>query len=270
VAGQSYGRGMRSDQPLARLRPSETGADEDGDDEIPVPSWIPDGGADCGRGWLAAIRADPGRAGGIALGVIAVVAVLITVFTLMADDPPPVTSAKLPPVDMVSSAVARPSAEANAPVVVSVVGLVTKPGLVTLAPGARIADAVSAAGGTIAGADTLGLNMARHLSDGEQIVVGISTPAGQPTALGSSVTGGSSTATDAPPAAGKGVPGQPVDLNTATVEQLDTLPGVGPVMAAAIIAWRDAHGKFGSVDQLGDVDGIGPARLEKLRALVRV
>lgn len=61
-----------------------------------------------------------------------------------------------------------------------------------------------------------------------------------------------------------------MDLNTASVDQLDTLPGVGPVTAAAIVAWRTAHGKFATVDQLGDVDGIGPARLEKLRALVRV
>ncbi|OYN78239.1 ComEA family DNA-binding protein [Mycolicibacterium sphagni] len=265
---------MRSEQPLARLRPNEPDHhDEDAEDEIPLPSWIPDGPSEHGAGWLAAVRADPGRAGGIALAVIAVVAVLITVFTLMRDDPPPVTSAKLPPVEMVSSAAARPSADANQPVVVSVVGLVTKPGLVTLAPGARIADAVSAAGGTIAGADTLGLNLARHLSDGEQIVVGIGTPAGQPTALGSSVSGGPPAAASDPPASpgkGTGAPAAPIDVNTATVEQLDALPGVGPVTASAIVAWRDAHGKFSSVDQLGEVDGIGPARLEKLRALVRV
>jgi competence protein ComEA len=64
--------------------------------------------------------------------------------------------------------------------------------------------------------------------------------------------------------------GEVLDLNTATVEQLDALPGVGPVTAAAIVAWRQANGKFTNVDQLADVDGIGPARLEKLRALVRV
>jgi competence protein ComEA len=181
----------------------------------------------------------------------------------MRDDPAPVMSAKLPPVEMVSSATPRSSAAPDQPVVVSVVGLVTKPGLVTLAPGARIADAVSAAGGVLDGADMLGLNLARHLADGEQVVVGISTPAGQPSALGSSVSG------DAPraPAAG---PTEPLDLNTATVEQLDALPGVGPVTAAAIVAWRDANGKFTGVDQLGEVDGIGTARLEKLRALVRV
>ena len=77
--------------------------------------------------------------------------------------------------------------------------------------------------------------------------------------------------TDAPSTAGKTpTPAGLVDLNAATVEELDTLPGIGPVTAAAIIAWRDANGRFTSVDQLGDVDGIGPARLEKLRDLVRV
>ncbi|BBX08768.1 DNA-binding protein [Mycolicibacterium aichiense] len=256
-----------------RLRGDPAGEpsdDDDGDDEISVPSWIPDGRADRGASWLAAIRADPGRSGGIALAVIAVVAVLITVFALMRDEPPPVVSAKLPPVEMVSSAAARPGPDPNQPVVVSVVGLVTKPGLVTLAPDARIADAVSAAGGALNGADTLGLNLARHLTDGEQIVVGIGTPAGQPTALGSSVSGAPPAASDRPAAPGKGAPSDPVNLNTATVEQLDALPGVGPVTAAAIVAWRDTNGKYTSVDQLGEVDGIGPARLEKLRPLVRV
>jgi competence protein ComEA len=158
-------------------------------------------------------------------------------------------------------------------VVVSVVGLVHKPGLVTLAPGARIADALSAAGGTMDGADTIGLNMARQLGDGEQIVVGIAPLKGQPGALGSSVTSGTS-ATPATPGKTPGptapTPGEVINLNTATVQQLDTLPGIGPVTAAAIVAWREANGKFTSVDQLAEVDGIGPARLDKLRALVRV
>ena len=165
----------------------------------------------------------------------------------------------------------RPSP--NQPVVVSVVGLVHTPGLVTLAPGARIADALKAAGGTTDGADTVGLNMARQVDDGEQIVVGIAPVKGQPPVLGSSVSSGS--AAPGPPGTGShpdrpSRPDKPgrseaVNLNTATVQQLDALPGVGPVTAAAIVAWRDANGKFTSVDQLAEVDGIGPARLEKLR-----
>lgn len=151
-------------------------------------------------------------------------------------------------------------------------GLVHKPGLVTLEAGARIADALAAAGGPLDGADMVGLNMARRLTDGEQIVVGIAAPPGEPTAMGSSVSpGATATSADSPPTGTGDKPsGEKVNLNTATVEQLETLPGIGPVTAAAIVAWRDANGRFTSVDQLGDVDGIGPARLDKLRSLVHV
>jgi competence protein ComEA len=247
----------------------------DDDQNSLLPRWLPD--ASQGGGWLARVRADPGRAGAVAAAVVAVLAVLITIFTLVRDRPAPVMSAKLPPVEKASTASLRPSASPTVgpehPVVVSVVGLVHTPGLVTLAPGARIADALQAAGGAVDGADTIGLNMARPLGDGEQIVVGLAPAAGQPTALGSSITSGSSSVSKAPtpvPGSGKPKAGEPVNLNSATVEQLDSLPGVGPITAAAIVAWRQAHGKFTSVDQLADVDGIGPARLDKLRALVRV
>lgn len=277
--------GERLQRRLGLLPESESGdhTSEAGDEADPnslLPRWLPDAAAE--TGWLARVRADPGRAGAIALAVIAAVAVLITVFTVLRDQPAPVISAKLPPVEMVSTASPRTedlAASSAAPpveqVVVSVVGLVHKPGLTTLAPGSRIADALTAAGGALDGADTVGLNLARPLVDGEQIVVGLAPPPGLPV-LGSSV-GAVTPAADAPrtstaptPAGPGPKPGEPVNLNTATVEQLDALPGVGPVTAAAIVAWRDAHGKFTRVDQLGDVDGIGPARLDKLRALVRV
>ncbi|WP_197380099.1 ComEA family DNA-binding protein [Mycolicibacterium mengxianglii] len=238
-----------------------------------LPRWLPDAHGERAS-WWETVRADPGRGGAIALGVVAALAVLVTVFTLIRDEPEPVTSAKLPAVEMVSSASARPSPAPDQPVIVSVVGLVHKPGLVTLTAGARVADALTAAGGVTDGADTIGLNMARHLSDGEQVVVGLAPVPGQAAALASSVSPGAVTA--APPDAGPGVApptgaaAGPVDLNSATVEQLDTLPGIGPVTAAAIVAWRDDHGSFASVDQLSEVDGIGPARLDKLRDLVRV
>jgi competence protein ComEA len=260
-------------QPAAVTQPD---GDADTDPNSLLPRWLPDGSTQHDGGWLAKVRADPGRAGAIALAAIAAIAVLVTIFTLMREQPAPVVSAKLPPVDMASSASRgpspSPSARPNQPVVVSVVGLVHTPGLVTLAPGARIADALKAAGGTTDGADTIGLNMARQVDDGEQIVVGIAPVKGQPTVLGSSVSPGSAAPgpTGSPSRPAKAGPAAVINLNTATVQQLDTLPGVGPVRAAAIVAWRDANGKFTSVDQLGEVDGIGPGRLEKLRPLVRV
>ena len=269
---------MRTELPTERLQ-RRLGADgeseSDGDADTSLSRWLPDTTkADGQTGWLAAVRADPGRAGVIALAAVGVIAVLVTVFTLMRDSPPPVASAKLPPVEMVSSASPKPAPpNADGPVIVSVVGLVHKPGLVTLAAGARIADALTAAGGALDGADLIGLNMARRVTDGEQIIVGITAAPGQPAGMGSSISSAAASAapTDAPSPAGKtATPGGLVDLNAATTEQLDALPGIGPVTAAAIVAWRDANGRFTSVDQLGDVDGIGPARLEKLRVLVRV
>jgi competence protein ComEA len=266
---------MRTEEPAERLH-RRLGAEEEPDHDEARPDtalsrWLPDTATPNGPGWVAAVRADPGRAGVVGLAVVGVLAVLVTVFTLWRDDPPPVVAAKLPEVEMVSSAAPKPAPDQ--PVVVSVVGLVHKPGLVTLAPGARIADALDAAGGAVDGADLIGLNMARRLADGEQIIVGIAAAPGQPATMGSSTTGGEDDAAAPPgaaPAERSGAPGGPVNLNTATVEQLDTLPGVGPVTAAAIVAWRDANGAFGSVDQLGEVDGIGPARLAKLRDLVHV
>lgn len=263
---------MRTEDPLAalhrRLRPHpepDTGNDDqDGDDAVLATSWVPDGRPGRGPDWLSAVRADPGRAGAVALAVVALLAVLVTVFTLVRHRPPPVVAADLPPVQLEQTP-DSPAATAPQHLVVSVVGLVQQPGLVTLAPSARVSDAVSAAGGPISGADTLGLNLARHVTDGEQIVVGLAAPAGRTVELGSSV--------DAPPASGPAdgtAAAGPVDLNTATAEQLDALPGVGPVTAAAIVAWRTANGRFSTVDQLSEVDGIGPARLEKLRPLVRV
>ena len=271
---------MRNDAPLAALQrrlglAATPDGDSDDDDAALAPSWVPDG-RPARRDWLAAVRADPGRAGTIALAAVAALAVLITVFTLIRSHPAPVVSAKLPPVQTpVSGAAAATTSvpPAATRVVVSVVGLVKQPGLVTLAPGARIADAVSAAGGTIRGADTLGLNLARHVEDGEQIVVGIATPSGRTPVLGSSVGTPSVGIQGQGPAAASSTPAAPtapVDLNTATAGELDALPGVGPVTAAAILAWRAANGRFTSVDQLGEVDGIGPARLERLRPLVRV
>jgi competence protein ComEA len=279
---------MSTELPAERLRrrlgsdgaADGSGGAEDSDEaaESSLARWLPEPAAARPGAWLARVRADPGRAGAVALGVVGLLAILVTVVSLLRDRPPAVVSAKLPPVEMVSSAApAPPGGQPPAgPVVVSVVGLVHQPGLVTLESGARIADALEAAGGALDGADVVGLNMARRVADGEQIVVGLGAVPGQAPEMGSSVVSGDAAAPGAAPvgepsapAPGSSGAGQ-VDLNSATVEQLDTLPGVGPVTAAAILAWRDTHGRFDAVDQLGDVDGIGPARLEKLRPLVVV
>ncbi|MER6236565.1 MULTISPECIES: ComEA family DNA-binding protein [Streptomyces] len=138
-------------------------------------------------------------------------------------------------------------------------GKVRRPGIQHLPSGSRVADALRAAGGAREGADVTGLNQARVLTDGEQVLVGL--PAAQSAAAGAEGSGGSGTAQAGPAA--------PVSLSTATVEQLDTLPGVGPVLAQHIIDYRTEHGGYRSVDELREVDGIGDRRFADLRPLVR-
>jgi competence protein ComEA len=157
-------------------------------------------------------------------------------------------SSALPPSPPVATTTTAP-----AEVVVDVVGAVRRPGLYKLAQGGRVADALSRAGGATAKADLALVNLAAPLADGEQVVVPRRGPGGG---------GGPATAAGAGAAAG------PVHLNTATVAQLDALPGVGPVTAQKILDYRQQHGSFGSVDELDAVPGIGPARLDDLRELV--
>lgn len=166
-------------------------------------------------------------------------------------------------------------------VVVSVVGLVSSSGLIHLPPGSRVADALAAAGGPLDGADVLALNLAAKLTDGDQIVVGVIPPDSQPLASGtvsaaSGTSGAQASSSTAEKSGPAGAPvsgsssGGTVNLNTATVAELDALSGVGPVTAANIVSWREVNGTFTDVAQLGEVDGIGPVRLEKLRSQVFV
>ncbi|MBD0324612.1 MAG: helix-hairpin-helix domain-containing protein, partial [Aldersonia sp.] len=217
--------------------------------------------------WRGA-RINPGRRGAATLLLVGLIAAVAAgVFAIRAR---PVAQ-PVPPLSGVSieAAAAPTSVPASAPssqpatekneLVVSVVGLVNNSGLVRLPPGSRIADAIAAAGGAKEGADLLSLNMAQRVADADQILVGVANPGGGNPLLGSAaVSAGGSGGTNAGPAAAG--PGK-VDLNTASEQELDTLPGVGPVTAAAIVSWRTAHGPFTDVEQLGDVDGIGPARL---------
>jgi competence protein ComEA len=152
---------------------------------------------------------------------------------------------------------------AGAEIVVDVGGKVREPGIHRLPAGSRVADALRAAGGVRPGTNTDGLNRARFLVDGEQVIVG--GPAG-PSAPGS---GGGPAVGGPVGSAGGAAPAAPVSLNTATVEQLDTLPGVGPVLAQHIVDYRAQHGGFRSVDELREVNGIGDRRFADLRNLVR-
>jgi competence protein ComEA len=150
--------------------------------------------------------------------------------------------------------VAAPAGHGPAPesrLFVDVVGAVRHPGLYRLAQGSRVADALARAGGATRKAQLELVNLAAPISDGEQIVVP------RRGAVGVAAQGGAGTA-----------PTGPVHLNTATLEQLDALPGVGPVTAQKIVDYRQKHGAFGSVDELDAVPGIGPARLDELRDLV--
>jgi competence protein ComEA len=162
-------------------------------------------------------------------------------------------AAPLPPPPGSGTSVA---AAPRARVVVDVVGAVRQPGLYRLEQGARIADAVARAGGATRKADLAQVNLAAPLADGEQVVVPRRGAAAPAAAAGSG----------AAPAAGP--PAAPVQLSTATLEQLDTLPGVGPATAQRILDYRAKHGAFSSVDELDAVPGIGPKRLDQLRDLV--
>jgi competence protein ComEA len=145
-------------------------------------------------------------------------------------------------------------------VVVHVVGRVRHPGVRQLPAGSRVADAVKAAGGATGKADLSALNLARVVVDGEQVRV----PAvGDPVVPGSLPGAGS-----AGGAGAGGAAGVPVSLNTADLAALDTLPGVGPVLAQRILDWRTAHGRFTSIDELGEVSGIGEKLLAQLSPLV--
>jgi len=230
--------------------------------EAPDPPALPRPGRHAARRrlQLAALRL-PGL-GAPQLTVLAVVVaagIAVTAWWVVRDQSEPVPAAVQAAATAEPLTAASPGAGASATsggeVTVDVTGKVRRPGIVVLDAGARVVDAVAAAGGERAGADLSSLNLARVLVDGEQIVVGApqATVPAMPNAP--SPTGGPVTL---------------VNLNTATQTELETLPDVGPVTALAIVSWRDQHGGFTSVDELLEVDGIGEATLSNLAPYVTV
>ena len=181
--------------------------------------------------------------------VALVLLLLVARFLLPAGTATP--AAPLPPPPGLGAGTAGPSAR----VVVDVVGAVRRPGLYRLSDGSRIADAIARAGGATRKAALAQVNLAAPLADGEQVVVPLrGATVAAPAATGSGT--------------GTGAPSAPIQLSTATLEQLDSLPGVGPATAQKILDYRTKHGAFSSVDELDAVPGIGPKRLEQLRDLV--
>lgn len=185
-------------------------------------------------------RLDPGRRGVAALAVLAALAAVAAGAVVLRSRPQEVAAPVVERAGVAVGASAAPGGE----VVVSVAGRVRRPGLVRLPAGSRVDDAVRAAGGATVGVGTL--NLARRLVDGEQVLVGVAGAAAGATAAGL------------------------LDLNAATADQLDGLPGIGPVLAERIVDWRTEHGRFASVDQLREVPGIGESKYLQVKAKVTV
>jgi len=256
--------------------------------------WVPES--------LIGSRMDPGRRGALLLTFVAALAAIVAAVGVWRDrpEPRPVQAVSLTQVSTQiaggatatgsgrrsasSSSVASrssfglatvaasplPTPAQGGPLVVSVTGAVRRPGLLRLTAGSRVADAIAKAGGTTGRANLTGLNLAEKLSDGASVVV---SDVAEST---SSVAGAHAGPTGQP---GSGVgsasrgavgSGGKLDLNTADVAALDALPGVGPVTAAAVVAWRNKNGKFNSVEQLQEISGIGPAKFAGLSQLVKV
>ncbi len=271
--------------------------DPDGVRPERVPPEDPDLSVWADPPWWNRIRWAPDKIAGVALVVLVVALGVFSVHRLLASVPEAAPVPELPlatpgetvPADgtsvpdpastLITTAplAAAESSEAEE-IVVSVVGLVGRSGLVTVTPGARVADALDRAGGVLEGGDRDGLNLARKVVDGEQILVGLAPGPDGPRGPRSAIVGadggagpeGVIASGPGPAPEGPGGAAGMVNINTADATALETLPGVGPVTASSILAWRTANGAFASVDQLTEVDGIGPATLARLRPLVTV
>ena len=223
------------------------------DEVAPAPVVLPVPGRHASRRLsVGALRLGP-----VHLAVVAVVAAMavgIASWVVVRDqaEPVPVPEVADAPAPLTSVSPTASEGE-RVEVTVDVAGKVRRPGIAVLPPGARVVDALEAAGGARRGVDLTLLNLARPLVDGEQILVGVTVPTGVAGTLGT-----------------PGETGALVNINTADQVALETLPGVGPVTAGAIIGWRTDNGAFTSVDELLEVDGIGDATLAELAPHVTI
>lgn len=241
-------------------RPSQGGDDPEPADPPRPPGFEHLGWSPSWRDRLepVLVGAPPGR---LAAGAAAAVAALVVGFAVLRGPAPPPPELVLPVAGGPGDPGASTTTTAPEPdeVVVHAAGAVGRPGVYRLAAGSRVADLLDAAGGPAADADLDRLNLAAPLQDGERVfvpVVGHEVPA---------VVAG-----DGRPGAGADGAAAPIDLNSATLAELDTLPGIGPATAQAILDERERRGGFGSVEDLLDVRGIGEAKLAAIRDLVRV
>ena len=230
-----------------------------------------------------AVRQEPAAVGSppaltrshvVVVAVVAAVAVVSTVVVVRSAQPseqsvPLVAHAAIDPMPIASPTLPEAEPGAGEPVtdppvadevVVHVAGKVRRPGVVRLPAGSRVIDAVEAAGGARPRADLTAVNLARELEDGEQVRVGLPP---DPAVDGVGPTGAGGQEAQAPS-------GGVLDLNTATASDLESLPGIGPVLAQRIVTYRDESGPFRTVEQLAEVSGIGPAVLASVADLVRV
>jgi len=200
---------------------------------------------------VGVVRSAPGLSAATA---VAVVVVGVLAFFLVHRSPPP-PELRLPRAEAAPASTATTAGE----VVVHVAGAVARPGVVRLDGGGRVNDAIAAAGGPAADADLNQVNLAAKVGDGDRIYVPRRGELPPPAPSAGATVGA--------PASGRAAP---VDLNSATLEQLDALPGVGPATAKAIVDYRTKQGRFRVVDDLLSVPGIGPAKLATLKPLLRV
>ncbi|HEY1356138.1 MAG TPA: ComEA family DNA-binding protein [Solirubrobacterales bacterium] len=182
----------------------------------------------------------------VVYGAVAIALLLVGARALRADTGPPSAEAGAAADSGTTAAVSVEGGGGD--IVVDVSGAVRRPGVYRMPAGARVIDAMRRAGGAAAGAVVEAINRAARLSDGQQVVVPARAAAGAAAAAG--------------PAAASG----PIGLGTATVEQLETIDGIGPVTAQKIVEFRDQHGGLSSVEQLDQMSGIGPATMESLRS----